>query len=493
MVMTTNPLRLSVAMFKHETNTFSPVPTRWEDFTIHDGEEARAMYRHSGYSLSGLLEEAERMEARITIPIAARALPSAPVAREAFERLSDILCAAARDCDAMLLDLHGAMVAEGFSDGEGEMLRRIRSVRPGLPIGAALDSHGNITQLFVDNCTVMPGYRTYPHTDMPETGRMAARMLRDVLEGRLDPVTVLHRVPMLPDMVRGISAQPPMSVLIEAAAAEEARGLPCCTVFTGFPLADTEDTALTVLATAHKDRAQAEAAAKRVGDLAWSMREEFVQVLEPLESAIARAAAIQDGPVILADMSDNCHSGGSMDSMAVIAEALHQGLDGILAGPIRDPEAVAQMIAAGIGATVTLDIGGKLHAPALKEQLQPMRLTGVVKTLSMGKFKVEGPIFTGMPVDLGRCAVLETPRMTLLVSEGRVEALDPLQYRIFGLEPTRFRTIILKSKTNHRPAFLPLAAANIECHGPGVATLDLRSLPWRHVRRPIFPLDRSNA
>lgn len=493
MAMKTNPLRLSVAMFKHETNTFSPVPTRWEDFTIHYGEEARAMYRHSGYSLAGLLAEAETWDAEITVPIAARALPSAAVAAEAFERLSEILCTAARDCDAMLLDLHGAMVAEGFFDGEGELLRRIRSVRLGLPIGAALDSHGNLTQLFVDNCTVMPGYRTYPHTDMPETGRMAARMLRDVLDGRLDPVTVLHRVPMLPDMVRGLSSQPPMSVLIEAAKAEEARGLPCCTVFTGFPLADTPDTALTVLATAHKDRAQAEAAAKRVGDLAWSLREEFTQVLEPLESAIARAAELKDGPVILADMSDNCHSGGSMDSMAVIEAALHAGMEGILAGPIRDPEAVAKMVEAGIGATVTLDIGGKLHSPALKEQLRPMRLTGVVKTLSLGKFKVEGPIFTGMPVDLGRCAVLETPRMTLLVSEGRVEALDPLQYRIFGLEPTRFRTIILKSKTNHRPAFLPLAAANIDCHGPGVATLDLHSLDWKQVRRPIFPLDRSNA
>ncbi|MDB5415320.1 MAG: family metallopeptidase [Rubritepida sp.] len=493
MVIMTNPLRLAVAMFKHETNTFSPMPTRWEDFTIHYGEEARGFYRHSGYAMAGLLEEAEKMDAIVTVPIAARALPSAAVARDAFERLSEILCAAARDCDAMLLDLHGAMVAEDYEDGEGEMLARIRAVRPGLPIGAALDSHGNITERFVENCTVMPGYRTYPHTDMPQTGRMAGRMLRDVLEGRLDPVTVVHRVPMLPDMVRGISSQPPMSVLIAAAAAEEAAGLACCTVFTGFPLADTADTALSVVATAHKDRAAAVAAAARVGDLAWSMRDDFTQILEPLDSAMARAAEIGDGAVILADMSDNCHSGGTMDSMAVIESALHHGLEGILAGPIRDPQAVAQMIAAGIGATVTIDIGGKMHSPALREQLRPLRLTGTVRTISIGRFKVEGPIFTGMPVDLGRCAVLETPRMTLLVSEGRVEALDPLQYRIFGLEPTRFRYVILKAKTNHRPAFLPLAAANIECHGPGVASLDLQGFTWKNVRRPIFPLDRSNA
>lgn len=486
-------LRLAVGMFKHETNTFSPVPTRWEDFGTLSGEAAHSTYRNSGYAMAGLLEVAEAMAAQVTIPIAARALPSAPVARDAFERISDILCAAARECDAMLLDLHGAMVAEHHEDGEGEILARIRHVRPGLPIGAALDSHGNITQRFVENCTVMPGYRTYPHLDMPETGRLAAQLLRDVLEGRLDPVTVLHRVPMLPDMVRGMSDRPPMSQLIAAAKAEEAAGLPCCTVFTGFPLADTADTALTVVATAHQDRAQAEAAAARVGDLAWSLREDFTQVLEPLESAIARAAAISAGTVILADTADNCHSGGPMDSVAVIAEALHQGLDRILAGPIRDPEAVAAMIAAGIGSTVTLEIGGKMPAPALKEPLQPLRLTGLVRSLGLGRFTVEGPVFTGMPVDLGRCAVLETPRLTLLLSEGRVEGLDPLQYRHFGLEPTRYRYVILKSKTNHRPAFGPFSVAEIACHGPGVASLDFAQFDWRRVRRPIFPLDRSNA
>ncbi len=490
------PLHVAVAMFKHETNTFSPIPTRWEDFGPGgpiSGDAAHRAYRHSGYAMAGLLEEAEAMGARVTIPIAARALPSAPVAADAFERLCATLCAAARECDAMLLDLHGAMVAEGAEDGEGELMARVRHVRPGLPIGAALDSHGNITPRFVANCTVMPGYRSYPHLDMPQTGRMAGRLMRDVLEGRLDPVTVLRQVPMLPDMVRGLTDRPPMSRLIEAAAAEEAAGLPCVTVFTGFPLADTADTGLSVVATAHKDRAAALAAADRVGDLAWALREEFTQVLEPLADAMDRAAAMTAHPVILADTADNCHSGGTMDSVAVLEAALDRGMEGILAGPIRDPETVALMAAAGIGATVTVELGGKTDCPALSEPLRPLRLTGVVRTLSMGRFTVEGPVFTGMPVDLGRCAVLETPRATILVSEGRVEALDPLQFRIFGLEPTRFRYVILKAKTNHRPAFGPLAQGQVDCHGPGVASLDLQRFAWRHVRRPVFPFDRSNG
>jgi microcystin degradation protein MlrC len=116
-----------------------------------------------------------------------------------------------------------------------------------------------------------------------------------------------------------------------------------------------------------------------------------------------------------------------------------------------------------------------------------------VRCIALGRFIVEGPVFTGMPVDLGRCAVLEAGRVTLVVSEDRVEGLDPLQYRHFGLEPTRYRYVIVKSKTNYRPAFLPLARAAIGCDGPGVASLDLHSFEWQRLTRPIFPLDRSNA
>jgi microcystin degradation protein MlrC len=489
-------MKIVAGMFKHETNSFSPVPTRWKDFGPDGplyGADAYKAFRHSGYSLSGLLDVVEEMGAEVSVPIAARCLPSGPVERDAFERLSDILCEAALGCDAMMLDLHGAMVAEGFPDGEGELLRRIRAARPGLPIGVSVDSHANFSDQFMRNCSVMPGYRTYPHTDMPETGRKAGRLLRDVLEGRLNPVTVAARVPMMPDMVKCLTDREPMSRLIAAADAAEAAGLPCVTVFTGFPLADTEDTCMTVVATAHGDAEAAHAAAQSIADLAWSLREEFRSApFEPLAESMERAEAME-GPVILADFSDNCHSGGTMDSMAVVAAALDRGLDGILAGPICDPEAVAQMIAAGVGATVTLDIGGKMPIPALKEPLVPLRLTGTVRTIALGRFTVEGPIFTGMPVDLGRCVVLDAGRVTLVVSEGRVEALDPLQYRTFGLEPTRYRYIVLKSKTNHRPAFLPLAKGHVDCTGPGVATLDLTSLDYRHVRRPIFPLDRSNA
>lgn len=489
-------MKIAVGMFKHETNTFSPVPTEWRHFGPGGplfGDAAYEAYRHSGYSMAGLLEQAEAMGGEVFIPIAARALPSAPVSRDAFERISDALCAAALECDVMMLDLHGAMVAEHYDDGEGEMLQRIRAAAPGLPLALALDSHANITPRIARNCTVMVGYRTYPHLDMVETGRLAGRLLRETLAGKLNPTTAVRRCPILPNMLRMVTGEQPMAQLIEAAAAAERDGMSCVTVFTGFPLSDTPDTGLTVVATADGDLARAEAVAQEIVDLAWSLREEFSTAFEPLDEALKRAASIHGGPVLLADISDNCHSGGTQDSMDVIEAALAQGLTGILAGPIVDPEAVAQMIEAGVGATVTLAVGGKSEIPALRTRLRPMRLTGVVKHIADGRFTVEGPVFTGMRVDLGRTVVLDTGPLVLVVSEDRVEALDPQQFRLFGLEPTRFRYIVLKSKVQYRPAFMPLAKAAIDCNGAGVASMDLAAFDWRKLARPIFPLDRSNS
>ena len=489
-------MRIAIGMFKHETNTFSPVRTAWQDFGPGGplfGAAAYETFRHSGLSIAGLLEQAEAMGGEVFIPIAARALPSAPVSRDAFERISDALCEAATRCDVMMLDLHGAMVAEHYDDGEGEMLQRIRAAAPDLPLALALDSHANITPRIAGNCTVMVGYRTYPHLDMVETGRMAGRLLRESLAGRLKPATVVRRCPILANMLRMVTSEQPMAQVIEAAAAAERDGMPCVTVFTGFPLSDTADTGLTVVATADGDMAKAEAVAQRIVDLAWSLREQFSTDFEPLGDALKRAATITGGPVLLADISDNCHSGGTQDSMDVIEKALDQGLTGILAGPIVDPEAVATMIEAGVGATVTLAVGGKSAIPALRAPLRPMRLTGVVKHIAEGRFTVEGPVFTGMRVNLGRVVVLDTGPLVLVVSEDRVEALDPQQFRLFGLEPTRFRYIVLKSKVQYRPSFMPLAKAAIDCNGAGVASMDLAAFDWKKLARPIFPLDRSNT
>ncbi|HLI13798.1 MAG TPA: M81 family metallopeptidase [Alphaproteobacteria bacterium] len=487
-------MKVLLAMLKHETNTFSPVPTKLADFerygSLLRGRAAYEAYRGTGYSLAGMIAVAEEVGAEIDISACARALPSAPVDRDAFETLAGEICAdAARGYDAILLDLHGAMVTEAHDDGEGELLARIRAACPGTPIAAALDFHGTITDRMVANSTVMVGYKTYPHLDMVDTGRRAGRILFDALAGRVRPVMAHVRCPILTSFLRQTTENPPMRELIAAACAAERDGALAVSVFGGFPLADTPDTGLSILAVADRSSEKAQAICRRIRELAWTRRDAFDAAIEPLAAAIGRARNFEGAPILLLDYADNCNSGGTQDSMSVIAEALRQGLDAIAAGPICDPEAVAHMVTAGVGATVTLPIGGKSRLDALDRPNEPLILSGVVRTVSDGRFTVRGPVFTGLRVDLGRTVVLDTGPMELIVSEGRAEPLDLAMFRFVGIEPTAKRFIIIKSKVQYKPTFGAIAKHVVGCNGVGVGSLDYRLFRFRKLRRPIYPLD----
>lgn len=486
-------MKIIVAMMEHETNTFSPIPTRLKDFGPSGpllGPAAYEAYARSGYSFAGLVEVAEKAGAHVETPIAANAPPGAAVEHEAFEMIAATICEAVkRGCDALFLDLHGAMVTEKFDSGEDELMQRLRRIAPDLPIGVAFDFHGNMSERTVKNCTTLVGYKTYPHIDMVETGRRAGQLLLDMMAGKIRPTLAYRRCPILSNMLRMATAEPPMKDLMAAAKQAEADGALAVSVFGGFPLADTPDAGVSIIAMTDNDPDGAAAICRRIGDQAWQMHKQFQDSFEPLAQSIARAKAMREFPVLLVDHADNCNSGGSQDTMNVIAEALRQGLEGIAAGPICDPEAVAQMISAGVGATVTLPIGGKVRAGSITISSAPLVLTGRIKTISDGQFVVRGPVFTGTRVALGRTVVLDTGTLELIVSEARTEPLDLAMFRFVGIEPTEKRFVVVKSKMQYRPTFGAMAKHIIECNGSGFASMDLSTLTFRKVKRPVYPLD----
>ncbi len=195
-------MHLVIAQMKHETNTFSPVPTPIGRFATGgglppEGEAAVAAYRGTGSAIGAFIELAEQAGARYTIPVAGNAWPSGPVEDAAFEHMaSRIVAAVAAGCDGVLLDLHGAMVTQSHEDGEGELLRRIRAVAPDVPIGVALDMHTNLYDAMAGHATVIAGYQTYPHVDMHGTGLRAGRALLAQLQGRAKPAMAWGRMPM---------------------------------------------------------------------------------------------------------------------------------------------------------------------------------------------------------------------------------------------------------------------------------------------------------
>jgi microcystin degradation protein MlrC len=481
-------------MFKHETNTFSPIPTMYADFGPDNGpifgQAAYDAFRHSGYSMAGLLAAAEDAKAEVATPIAARALPSRAVDDDAFDRIIAHICDAVREnCDALLLDMHGAMVVDSYFDGEGEALRRIRQAAPNLPIALALDFHGSITPEMAANANVIVGYQTFPHLDMVETGYKAGELLLDSLKTGKKLAIACARAPLISSVLRQVTGEEPMAGLLRMARQAESPEIPSISVFGGFPLSDAPQTGLSVAAVTSGDLRRAETICKEICDAAFAQKQNFIAELEPLQSAVARAKQLEEGPILLVDTADNCHSGGGQDCMGVIEQALACGLDNILAGPICDPIAAQRLFDAGVGARMTLQVGGRSSFGAIGAQNTPLELTGVVSAVSDGKFTVSAPLFTGMSVDLGNSVVFDTGPMRLVISQSRFEAMDFAMYRIFGLDETSAKYIIIKSKIQYRPTFGTIAKHIIECHGTGPASLDASRFPYKHLIRPIYPLD----
>ena len=486
-------MKIVAAVIAHETNTFSPLPTRLSDFFDGGplyGDDAYTYVKGRGRSVAGMIAEAETAGAEIVMAVAGSAQPARAVDADAFETMSAALCESVRaGCDAVFLEMHGAMVTTHLDDGEGELLARVRAVAPGIPIAVALDLHGNISPRTIENCTTLVGYKTYPHVDIVETGRHAARTLFQALQGRTRPVLAYAHCGIMPNMIRMATDSGPMAELIAMARAEERRGALAVSIFGGFPLADCPYTGMSVIAMTDGDGDRAQAICDTIRQAAWQRRNDFQMAFEPLDATMRRAAAIAHGPVVLVDHADNCNSGGSQDSMDVIESALRHGLDGIAAGPIADPITARRLVEACVGAELELQVGGATDLTSVGGSCGPLMLRGRVTAVSDGRFVVRGPVFTGQEVALGRTAVLDTGRMKIVVSEGRCEPLDLAMFRFVGIEPAEQRYLIIKSKIQYRPTFGAVASHVLECNGAGFASLDHTRFRYRKVTHPIHPLD----
>jgi microcystin degradation protein MlrC len=490
-------MRFVVAMMKHETNTFSPIRTDWrrfEEWGAYFGTEARRAYEGTAMPFGAYLKLAREVGAEVVTPVAAEAMPSGPVEKAAYETMvSPILEAVRRGCDAAFLDLHGAMVAETTPDGEGTLLASIRAIAPELPIAVTCDLHANLTEAMVRNCTALIGYKTYPHVDMEVVGDRVGRILLRALKGEIRPTMGWDRRPLLAQTLRMGTDDEPFKTLIRLAREEEAKGMLAATVFGGFPLADFADAGMSAVCIADGDRAAAGAAARRLMDAAWERRQELLYRPEPLAQAVARAKAITEGPVLLLDHADNVGSGGTEDVMTVLAEVLRQGLENVAVAAVWDPAAVQQMAKAGVGATVTLKLGGRTDMPSVKLKGVPLEVTGRVRALTDGEWVVRGPMYTGVTVRMGPTAVLDTGRMQIVVVSRHHEPWDVGVFTSVGIDPSNKRYLLLKSRIHYRAGFAPLGRTTITLDGEGVTTSDNSELDYAHVRRPIFPLDRLNA
>ena len=491
-------MKIVIAQFKHETNTFSPVPTPLERFgggsAPPEGEAVIKAYRGTGSAIAAFIDLCEAAGATIETPIAASAAPSAPCSDAVFDYIAGRICdAVARGCDAVLLDLHGAMVSASHDDGEGELLRRIRLVAPHVPIGVALDMHTNLSAGMARDANVLAGYQTYPHIDIYETGVRAAKPILASMHGCPLPSIAWGQRPMLPHVMRQGSDDEPNRTLQTRCRELEAEGMLSASVFVGCPHADIAIAQLSAVVVDH-DADRARRACDELLAMAWAHREGFVYRLEDLDVSLARARALADtapgtGPIVLLDHYDNCASGGTMDTTTVLGRILASGLTDVAAFALYDPEAVQQMIRAGVGAEVTLALGGHLPMPSLALAGEPLTVTGRVLRLVDGTFRNHGPMATGQIVHMGPTAVLAVGGVEIVVISQHVEPHDIGCLEAVGIDPMSKRFLMLKSRVHWRAGLRKYARAVVECAGTGVCTSDFSTLHFHKLRRPMYPLD----
>ncbi|MFT7673179.1 MAG: microcystin degradation protein MlrC [Gammaproteobacteria bacterium] len=491
-------MKCVIALMQHETNTFSPLPTTLNSFASSvglveppTGQQAIDIFGSAGFAFAGMLEVAREKGCEIVVPIAAYAEPSAKVEDHAFDAIADKICdAVAEGCDLLLLDLHGAMVTESHDDGEGELLRRIRQIAAELPIAVALDFHTNLTDMMVENCTVIDGYRTYPHIDMKETGVRAAQSLFLIKEKKIKAGMRWSSVPMMTHMIVHTPLKQPMKdIMDKAIVAADSDDFLNVSVFGGFPLADIAHVSLSVLSVSNLAKEQNERLINELCDMAWDRREAFVYDPEPLSQTIKHLKTLMDYPVVVADHGDNSGAGGSADDMTVLDEMLQSGLDGILAGPIWDPVAVDRLIAEGIDSTVSLSVGGRTDAPSIGQTGHSLFCTGRVKAITDGRFVITGPMQTGLEVNIGKSVFLDIGAAIILISQERWEPYDPACFTHGGVNPLESRYLLIKSRQHFRAGFESLASHIVLAAGPGVCSSDYSQFDFQSVVRPIYPLD----
>jgi microcystin degradation protein MlrC len=485
-------VRFFVAMLAHETNTFSSIPTDRALFEAHDlryGGELLEAFRGTGTCLGGMIDAAGGAGVTLVPSLAAAASPAGRVTKAFYAEARDRLLAdlrAAGPLDGVLLDLHGAMVVEGLDDGEGDLLRAVRAEVGALPIAVTLDFHANVTRAMVETATLLHGYKTYPHVDMDARGREATARLADVVAGRVRPTVAYRQPPMLPPIAGQLTTRGPMRRLYDLADAMERRpGVVSVSVFAGFPLADIHDAGLSVYVVTDGNQPLADALADELAAAAWAMRHDFLHTALPVKDAVARALALDGRPVVLADIADNTGGGAGGDTTEILRELLRVGARSATVACLWDAEAARACVAAGVGATVTLPVGGKVDP----SHGAPVTVTGRVRTLSDGRFVYQGPMMRGVEGRLGPTAVLDVNDVKVILISHRRQTLDPEMIRFVGIDPLAEKILVVKSSIHYRAAFEPIARAILEVDAPGLSSSNLGRFAFTRVRRPIFPLD----
>ena len=504
-------MRIFTASLATETNTFAPLPTGLMSFKEEGGyfpagEHPDRMTLFSG-PLAAARQRAREQGWQLVEGMVAFAQPGGITTRAAHEALRDELLndlRAALPVDMVLLGLHGAMVADGCDDCEGDLLQRVRSlVGPGVVVGAELDPHNHLTPLMVSQADLLIAFKEYPHTDVLERGLELVDLCAAQVAGRIRPVAAVADCAMV--SIIHTTHQPARGFVDRIQALEGRDGVLSISISHGFPWGDVADMGTRVLVYTDADADAAQRLARRLADELVALRAELGSPQWGIAAALDQALASPGRPVVMADGADNPGGGAAGDSTFILRQVLDRGLDDVAMGPLWDPMAVRLAFEAGMGARLSLRLGGKTSP------LSGDPVDAVCTIRALHKDMVMTGL-AGTPVPLGDCALVQldaaTPRdagavvmpavrqavpahragVQIVLISRRSQALGLDLFTGLGLDPALSRIVVLKSSQHFRAAFGPIAAQVIYVDAPGSVTNDLGSLAYRKARRDLWPL-----
>jgi microcystin degradation protein MlrC len=486
--------RIAVGAFLHETNTFAPTKATYDDFVHGGGWPAMALganvlkvMRNINSGLAGFFEQAEANGWEMLPTISCGASPSAHVTEDAFERIVKVMIKgikAAGQLDAVYLDLHGAMVTEHLDDGEGEILARVRSIiGDDLPLVVSLDLHANVTPQMVEHADALIAYRAYPHIDMADTGRAAAKHLALLLNTKQKFAKAFRQLPFLIPISWQCTNDQPTKGIYQRLAALESDAVPTLSFAPGFPAADFPHCGPSVFAYG-KTQADADAAADAIMAIVVGHEDDFDGRIYTPDEGVLHAmelAARAKKPIVIADTQDNPGAGGDSDTTGMLRALVRNNATRAAIGVIYDPQSAKAAHAAGVGATITLALGGKSGISGDA----PYQETFIVEQLSDGQFVAPGPYFGGRDMDMGPSACLRIGGIRVVVSSHKAQLADQSMYRYVGIEPTEQAILVNKSSVHFRADFEPIAEKILICAAPGAMPADTAALPWTRLRPGI--------
>jgi microcystin degradation protein MlrC len=477
------PRRIFTACLGTETNSFSPIPTGLSVFQqtmlVRGGQHGDRPGLF-GVPLLRWKQQAEALGWTVAEGLACFAAPAGNTTQATHTALRDEILAdlqRALPVDAVLLNLHGAMIADGDPDAEGDLLARVRAlVGPGVPIAAELDLHCHLTRQKVASADILVIYKHYPHVDVAERADEVFGLLRRLLAGEVRPTMAVYDCAMLG--IYPTTAEPMAGLVARMTALEAEPGVLSVSLAHGFPWGDTPEVGTRVLVVTDNDQVLAERLAAALGESVWAARDAIVPPFFSIDQAIDRLLATQpDGrPLVLADTADNPGIGAAGDSTFLLRRLIERGVGGVAAALAFD---------AGVGARLAMRIGGKLgpaSGTALDLDVQVMALTPDA-----------WQPFGGAMAPLGRMAWLraggpgDAEAIDIVVNDHRVQSFHPDCFRVAGIDPLRPRALVAKSTQHFHAGFAPIAREVLYVSAPGAGSMDMAALPHRLVQRGLWP------